>query len=81
MAKALGPIVPDKLLALADEVIEWRRWFAAIAHSRFWPIATWAQESLSAMPAKADKPERREWPEGDMWASADTNASAFTVTI
>jgi hypothetical protein len=30
--------------------------------SRLWPIATLPQEFMSAMPPKADKPERREWP-------------------
>ena len=36
-AKALGLAVPDKLLALADEVIN-KGLVAAIAHSRFWHI-------------------------------------------
>jgi hypothetical protein len=36
LTRARGLDVPEKLLALADEVIEYRSLFAAIAHSRLW---------------------------------------------
>jgi hypothetical protein len=44
-AKALGLTVPDKLLIAADDVIEWKDSFAAVAHSRSWHKASEAKAS------------------------------------
>jgi hypothetical protein len=35
-AKAIGLTIPDSILVLADEVIDWGRPFAASAHGRSW---------------------------------------------
>jgi len=36
LTRARGLDVPEKLLALADEVFAYSRLFAALAHSRLW---------------------------------------------
>jgi putative ABC transport system substrate-binding protein len=43
-AKALGLTIPIKLLIVADEVIEWRKFIALMGASVTWPFAAMAQQ-------------------------------------